>query len=65
MVPCLLRETDVSVGPLPLAERPVEMGALVTLHTGRLKFLGQGGGKTYRHLRNHNEFRVIVDVGKS
>lgn len=56
-----MRETDASEGSLTVAGRPVDMGALVSLYTGTL---GQGEGKIYRHLRNH-EFRVIVDVGKS
>lgn len=40
------------------------MGALVSLHTGRLKILGQGASRTYRHLKNH-KFRMIIDVGRA
>lgn len=52
------------MGPLTVGGRPVEMGGLVSIPTGGLKILGQGRDRIHRHLRNHKEFSVIVDVGK-
>lgn len=31
----------------------------------QIGFLGQGWGRAARHLKNHKEYRVVVDIGKS
>lgn len=39
-------------------------GSGQSLHMN-VEFLGQGGGREDGHLRNHKEFRVVIDFGKS